>query len=64
MVTDLLVANFPYIFDPQYTARLEEELVRGECERRGIHVTLYTAKKILRRQLRSRYWDAGKSQVN
>ena len=26
MVTDLLVANFPYIFDPQYTARLEEEL--------------------------------------
>ena len=26
VVTDLLVANFPYIFDPQYTARLEEEL--------------------------------------
>ena len=26
VVTDLLVANFPYIFDPQYTAKLEEEL--------------------------------------
>jgi DNA topoisomerase-1 len=26
VVTDLLVANFPDIFDPQYTARLEEEL--------------------------------------
>jgi DNA topoisomerase I len=26
VVTDLLVANFPYIFDPKYTARLEEEL--------------------------------------
>ena len=26
VVTDLLVANFPYIFDPQYTARLETEL--------------------------------------
>ncbi|MGC2618868.1 MAG: type I DNA topoisomerase [Acidobacteriaceae bacterium] len=26
VVTDLLVANFPYIFDKQYTARLEEEL--------------------------------------
>ena len=26
VVTDLLVANFPYIFDPTYTARLEEEL--------------------------------------
>ncbi|HEY0566387.1 MAG TPA: type I DNA topoisomerase [Terriglobales bacterium] len=26
VVTDLLVANFKYIFDPQYTARLEEEL--------------------------------------
>ena len=26
VVTDLLVANFPYIFDTQYTARLEEEL--------------------------------------
>jgi DNA topoisomerase I len=26
VVTDLLVGNFPYIFDPQYTARLEEEL--------------------------------------
>jgi DNA topoisomerase-1 len=26
VVTDLLVTNFPYIFDPQYTARLEEEL--------------------------------------
>src|ERR1700760_2967138 len=26
VVTDLLVANFPYIFDSQYTARLEEEL--------------------------------------
>ncbi len=26
VVTDLLVANFPYIFDIQYTARLEEEL--------------------------------------
>ena len=26
VVTDLLVDNFPYIFDPQYTARLEEEL--------------------------------------
>jgi DNA topoisomerase I len=26
VVCDLLVKNFPYIFDPQYTARLEEEL--------------------------------------
>ncbi len=26
VVTNLLVANFPYIFDPQYTAKLEEEL--------------------------------------
>jgi DNA topoisomerase-1 len=26
VVTDLLVKNFEYIFDPQYTARLEEEL--------------------------------------
>src|SRR5438874_949672 len=26
VVTDLLVKNFPDIFDPQYTARLEEEL--------------------------------------
>ena len=26
VVTDLLVQNFPDIFDPQYTARLEEEL--------------------------------------
>jgi DNA topoisomerase-1 len=26
VVTDLLVANFPYIFDPEYTAKLEEEL--------------------------------------
>jgi DNA topoisomerase I len=26
VVTDLLVANFPYIFDTQYTAKLEEEL--------------------------------------
>src|ERR1700723_1594283 len=26
VVTDLLVANFPYIFDPKYTAKLEEEL--------------------------------------
>src|SRR5205085_12305089 len=26
VVTDLLVANFPDIFDPTYTARLEEEL--------------------------------------
>ncbi|HEX4005842.1 MAG TPA: type I DNA topoisomerase [Acidobacteriaceae bacterium] len=26
VVTRLLVANFPYIFDPQYTAKLEEEL--------------------------------------
>jgi DNA topoisomerase-1 len=26
VVTDLLVANFPFIFDPSYTARLEEEL--------------------------------------
>ena len=26
VVTDLLVENFPDIFDPQYTARLEEEL--------------------------------------
>ncbi|HEX3662665.1 MAG TPA: type I DNA topoisomerase [Acidobacteriaceae bacterium] len=26
VVTDLLVANFPYIFDTRYTARLEEEL--------------------------------------
>ncbi len=26
VVTDLLVRNFPYIFDTQYTARLEEEL--------------------------------------
>jgi DNA topoisomerase I len=26
VVNDLMVANFPYIFDPQYTARLEEEL--------------------------------------
>ncbi len=26
VVTDLLVANFPYIFDPAYTARLETEL--------------------------------------
>jgi DNA topoisomerase-1 len=26
VVTDLLVANFPYIFDLQYTAKLEEEL--------------------------------------
>jgi DNA topoisomerase I len=26
VVAGLLVANFPYIFDPQYTARLEEEL--------------------------------------
>jgi DNA topoisomerase-1 len=26
VVTNLLVANFPYIFDTQYTARLEEEL--------------------------------------
>jgi DNA topoisomerase-1 len=26
VVNDLLVANFPYIFDPEYTAKLEEEL--------------------------------------
>ncbi len=26
VVTDLLVANFPYIFDTKYTAKLEEEL--------------------------------------
>ena len=26
VVTDLLVKNFPYIFDTKYTARLEEEL--------------------------------------
>ncbi len=26
VVTDLLVANFPYIFNPEYTAKLEEEL--------------------------------------
>ncbi len=26
VVSDLLVANFPYIFDTEYTARLEEEL--------------------------------------
>ncbi len=26
VVTELLVANFPYIFDTQYTAKLEEEL--------------------------------------
>jgi DNA topoisomerase I len=26
VVTDLLVANFPYIFDPEYTAKLEGEL--------------------------------------
>jgi len=26
VVCDLLVKNFPYIFDPQYTAKLEEEL--------------------------------------
>ena len=26
VVTNLLVANFPYIFDTQYTAKLEEEL--------------------------------------
>jgi DNA topoisomerase-1 len=26
VVTDLLVANFPYIFDTRYTAKLEEEL--------------------------------------
>ena len=26
VVTDLLVKNFPYIFDTQYTAKLEEEL--------------------------------------
>ena len=26
VVTDLLIKNFEYIFDPQYTARLEEEL--------------------------------------
>jgi DNA topoisomerase-1 len=26
VVTDLLVKNFPYIFNPEYTARLEEEL--------------------------------------
>ncbi len=26
VVSDLLIANFPYIFDPEYTARLEGEL--------------------------------------
>src|SRR4051812_31089380 len=31
--------------------RIEEQLLRAECERRGIPVSLYLAKQILRRQL-------------
>ena len=34
-MTDLLVANFPYIFDPQYTAKLEEELDEIEDGKEG-----------------------------
>ena len=44
LVTDLLIANFPYIFDPQYTARLEEELDDIEdgkegCRRKRLEAT-------------------------
>ena len=36
VVTDLLVENFPDIFDIQYTARLEEELIRlKKAKKRG-----------------------------
>ena len=35
VVAELLVKNFPYIFDPAYTAKLEGELDAWKTARRG-----------------------------
>jgi DNA topoisomerase IA len=35
VVTELLVKNFPYIFDTQYTAKLEASWTRSKMARRS-----------------------------